>query len=166
MTILACQNYVVTTIQGVEGAYGGTGLEAWVDPPVGGIASLETPQAQVLAAELAGTRQTMAALAGFYNDVHQIYVYLQWAMPPNAVNANSAFINLVDTVIQTIRESYTGAVTITDPATGFESQLLVIGDKLSNRLLPPRTIDDAGEGWLVYGDQITFEVKEKVQQYS
>jgi len=162
VTITACQSHIQGLLQGIEGAYGGAGLEAWVDPPTPGTA--ETPQAYILAGDGDGKRQTMAGLAGYYVDTHQIYVYLEWMMPPGATNANLAFTNLMDTVIKTIRLSYTGAIFITDPATGLQSQLLVIGDKLKYKYLPQRNIGEAGQEWLDYVAQITFEVQEKTQQ--
>jgi hypothetical protein len=86
-------------------------------------------------------------------------------MPPGAQNGNLAFTNLMDACISAIRESYTGAVFITDPATNQESQLLVIGDTLDYQYLPQRNLAEDQQGWLDYVAQITFEVKEKTQQF-
>jgi len=163
MSITAIQNYLQTQLQGLEGAYGGAPLEAWVDPPTPGTA--ETPQAYILAGDGEGKRQTMGGLAGYYADTHQVYVYLEWMFPPGAQNANLAFTNLMDTAIKTIRTNYLGAIFITDPATGLQSQLLVIGDKLRYKYLPQRNIGEAGQEWLDYVAQIIFEVQEK-EQYS
>jgi len=162
MSLTAIQNYVQGLIQGTVGAYNNSPLEVWVDPPTGQ-ASLETPQAYVLNADGEGVRQTMAYTSGFYEDTHQVYVYVQWAFPPGAQNANFAFTNLIDTIVNTIRTSYTGAIFITDPVTFQESQLLVIGDKFRWRYLPQQSIGDSGQEWLLYTSQLTFEVKEKVQ---
>lgn len=166
MSILACQDYVANVIQGLVGAYGNEPLQAWVDPPSGGIASAETPQAYVQAASGEGKRQTMGGLTGYYLDVHQVYVFLEWMMPPNTQDGNLAFTNLIDSTISAIRESYTGAVLITDPATQQESQLLVIGDRLTYKYVPPRNLGESGEEWFDYTALITFEVQEKVQQFS
>ncbi len=48
-------------------------------------------------------------------------------------------------------------------ATGFESQLLVIGDKLRWRYLPQRNVGESGQEWLDYAAQLTFEVQVKEQ---
>lgn len=162
MGVTAVQSYVASLIQGLVGAYNNAPLEAWVDPPVANT-SAETPQAYVLAADGEGVRQTMAYTAGFYRDTHQVFVYLQWTMPPNSTNGNLAFTNLVDTVISTIRTSYTGAIEITDPATGGSTQLLVIGDKVRWRYLPQHNIGESGQEWLDYAAQLTFEVQVKEQ---
>ncbi len=162
MGLTATQSYVQGLLQGLVGAYNGAPLEAWVDPPVAD-ASAETPQAYILAAEGEGVRQTMAYTAGFYRDVHQVYVYLEWMMPPNSTNGNLAFTNLIDTVVAKIRTSYTGAIEITDPATGLQSQLLVIGDKIRWRYLPQRNVGESGQEWLDYAAQLTFEVQVKEQ---
>jgi hypothetical protein len=155
---------VQNELQGLVGAFNNAPVEAWVDPPTPTTA--ETPQAYILAGEGAGKRQTMAGLQGYYEDVHQIYVYLEWMLPPGAQNANLAFTNLMDSCISAIRESYEGAVFITDPATNQQSQLLVIGDKLSYKLVPPRALGEDQQGYLDYVAMITFEVKEKTQQFS
>jgi hypothetical protein len=162
MSLTAIQNYVQGLIQGTVGAYDNVPLQAWVDPPTG-TASAETPQAYILNAEGEGLRQTMAYTSGFYEDVHQVFVYVEWMFPPGVQNANFAFTNLVDTIINKVRTSYTGAIFITDPVTFQESQLLVIGDKLRWRYLPQHNIGEGGQEWLDYVAQITFEVKEKVQ---
>lgn len=164
MTITAAQNYVQEQLQGLVGSYNNAPLEAWVDPPVA-IASAETPQAYILAGEGDGVRQTMGGVSGYYRDTHQIYVYLEWMMLPNLPNGNLAFTNLVDTVIKTIRTNYTGAILITDPSTGLQSQLLVIGDKLHYRYLPQRNVGEGGQEYLDYVAQVTFEVQMK-EQYS
>ena len=162
--ITTIQNYVQTQIQGLQGAYGGAGLEAWVDPPVGGIASLETPQAYVLATSGDGKRQTMAGLAGFYQQLHHVYVQVGWAMLANTPDGNLAFTNLLDTIIATIRANYTGAIFIPDPVTGQETQLLVIGDTLNYKYIPQMNLGEDGSSWIVYSAQIDFTVEEKIQQ--
>ncbi len=162
MSLTAIQNYVQEQIQGLVGAYNNAPLQAWVDPPVVG-ASAETPQAYILSAEGDGARQTMGGTTGYYQDTHQIYVYIEWMMAPNLPNGNLAFTNLIDTVITKIRTSYTGAILLTDPATGGQSQLLVIGDKLKWQYLPQRNVGEGGQEWLDYVARLTFEVKEKVQ---
>ncbi len=162
MSITAIQNYVQGLLQGTIGAYNNSPLEAWVDPPTG-TASFETPQAYILDADGEGLRQTMGYTSGFYEDVHQVYVYIQWAFAPGTQNANFAFTNLIDTIITKIRTSYTGAIFVTDPVTYQQSQLLVIGDKLRWRYLPQESIGDSGQEWLLYTSQLTFEVKEKSQ---
>ncbi len=163
MTITACQNYVQSLLQGMTSVLSNEPLEAWVDPPTPG--SAETPQAYILSADGDGRRQTMAATAGYYVDTHQIKVFLEWMMPPGSQNGNLAFTNLIDTAIKTIRQSYTGAILITDPVTGDQSQLLVIGDSLTYKYLPQPALGEGGEGWLDYIAQVTFEVKEKTQQF-
>lgn len=162
MSLTAVQSYVQSQLQGLVGAYNNTPLEAWVEAPPG-TTSAETPQAYILAAELDGKRQTMAGTAGYYQDVLQVYVYLEWMMAPGLPNGNLAFTNLIDTAISTIRTNYTGAIFITDPATGDQCQLLVIGDKLSVRYLPQRSIGEGGQEWMDYAAQIKFEVQVKEQ---
>lgn len=162
MSITAVQSYVQGLIQGLVGAYNNAPLEAWVDPPVAN-ASAETPQAYVLAADGEGVRQTMAYTSGFYRDVYQVFVYVEWILPPNTTNGNLAFTNLLDTIVTKVRTSYTGAIEISDPATGATSQLLVIGDKVRWRYLPQRNSGPSGQEWLDYVAQLTFEVQVKEQ---
>ncbi len=162
MGLTAVQSYVQTLIQGLVGAYNNAPLEAWVNPPSAN-ASAETPQAYVLAADGEGVRQTMAYTSGFYRDTHQVFVYVEWMLPPDSTNGNLAFTNLLDTIIATIRTSYTGAIEITDPATGLTTQLLVIGDKVKWRYLPQRNVGESGQEWLDYLAQLTFEVQIKEQ---
>lgn len=162
MSLTAVQAYVASQLQGLVGAYNNQPLEAWVEPPAAN-ASAETPQAYVLAAELEGRRQTMAAMSGYYQDIIQVYVYLEWMMAPGLPNGNLAFTNLIDTAITTIRTNYTGAIFITDPVTSQQCQLLVIGDKLSVRYLPQHSVGEGGQEWMDYVAQIKFEVQVKEQ---
>jgi hypothetical protein len=163
VSITACQNYLQTLLQGMTTPLSPTPMEAWLEPPVPTTA--EVPQAYILAAEGNLKRQTMGGLMGYYEDTHQIYVYLEWMLPPGTTNGNQAFTNLIDTVIATVRASYTGAIFITDPVTGLQSQLLVIGDRLAYKYLPPPNLGEGQQEYLDYVAQITFEVKEKTQQF-
>lgn len=165
MSLTAIQNYVAGLVDGLVGPYENPPLQAWVDPPTG-LASAETPLAYILNAEGEGQRQSMAYTAGYYVDVHQVTVYVEWMFPPNAENANLAFTSLLDAIITKIRTNYQGAIFITDPATSLQSQLLVIGDRLRWRYLPQRNLGEGQAEWLDYVGQIVFEVQEKVQYVS
>lgn len=162
MTITACQAYLANELQGLTTTLTNAPLQAYVEPPTPG--SADTPLAYILSADGDGKRQTMGGLAGYYLDTHQIKVWLEWMIPPGSQNGNQAFTNLIDTVIATVRQNYAGAIFITDPVTGGESQLLVIGDKLSYRYVPQPVLGEDQQGWIDYVAQITFEVQEKTQQ--
>ena len=162
MSITAVENYVATLINGAIGAYNNTPLQAWTEPPTGQ-ATAETPQAFVTAAEYHGQRQTMGGVQGYYVEKHQIYVLVQWAINPqqDQVTRNLAFKNMIDTIINIIRTSYTGVIQITDPATGNNSQLLAIGEQIRGRILPPQSTDSPET--LLFSAQLTLEAEEKVQ---
>ncbi len=163
----AVNAYVQGLLQGMVGAYNNTPMVVTDDPPEGEL-SLETPIAYILDAEGRGVRQTMAYTSGFYKDTHKVYVMIQWAMGPDVLalvpSRSTAFRNLIDQSIAVIRESFTGVINLTDPATGdINTQLLALGQDLQWHLLPPQSSEQNGQSWLVFSCQITFDVETKIQ---
>jgi len=159
--------YVQGLLQDMVGAYGNTPMVVCDDPPQGEL-SIETPIAYILDAEGDGKRQTMAYTSGFYEEDHQVYLMIQWALAPNSLaltpSRSTAFRNLIDTAVATIRTSFTGAIPLIDPATGDDyTQLLASGQNLKWRTVPPEATESSGQTWLTFTCQITFTTTVKVQ---
>lgn len=165
MANAAVQSYVASLLEGlIPPGTTGPPLGIWDEPPTGQ-ASVETPQAFVLDGGGDGVRQTMAGTQGFYQDKHEVYIYIVWASTPGTPMALVQFQALVDLVIATLRTSFTGTIFLTDPVTGDDqqTQLLAMAQKISWRVLPAQNLGEGDQEWLADVAQITIDVETKEQ---
>lgn len=177
MSVNAVEAYLVQMVNGLTTPYTTQPLQAWTQPPVpsyGSAGDYMSPQLFVLNALGDGKRQTGGganvgagrSVAGYFLHRHTVQMFLGWAFLPNGSEPNAAtnraFKNLVDVIFTTVQCSQI-PITVTDPDTQNQTQLLAVGEEIAWRIMPPENLGEAGQEFLLYQAQLSVIVEEKVQ---
>ena len=107
-------------------------------------------------------RQTMPRGPGWKKLTYRLDVILQVMEDPDDVQRPTAFSCLYDAVRFAV--NITPITTfITDPVTGYQSQVLQIGEELDSEIFVPENIGPGGQGWVRSGARLTLKIEEAVQ---
>lgn len=93
---------------------------------------------------------------------YAVEVDLEVQMDASAAHRDSAFPCLIDAV-QVVFNQITIPQTLTDPDTGFQSELLTIGEVIRGEQFAPEALGTADQGLMKYGAVLIIEVEEMIQ---
>jgi len=140
-------------------------LQVWITPPV--FEDLDGPRCYVWGGRGNVVRQTMPRGRGFKKLSWLVDIYLVYETNPQDTNAatgstvDSEFPIIVDSVILALGNAPMTEV-MTDPDTGYQSQLLAIGETITLDYPPEKT--PATMRMLWYSCLLTTDVIEAIQQ--
>lgn len=158
MPLNSVQLYVQGLLDGLAVPTMEQPLQAFITPPT--IEDLDGPRAYVWGGQLRGRRQTMPRGQGFKYLDWTVDVYLSYLTLPDDPDVDSQFPLLIDAVM-TETWTTTMPVSITDPTTHVQSEILAIGEEWTLEYPPERT--PATLRSLYYTARLGLTVYEAVQ---
>lgn len=108
-----------------------------------------------------GNTPGAGSLAGWKELDHSVDCYLTWFGEDSDSDADTSFIAVLDAVMMALRASGKSPFYTSDPLTGYQSDLVDIGERLEYQLAPPRSTAD--QRYLRYDALITVRVLEFFQ---
>jgi len=100
------------------------------------------------------------AQAAFKTIDHTVDVYVTWFGEATAPDADAAFPQGLDGIMQILRTG-PSPLSVTDPATGIQSELVDIGERMNYQLVPMRSVRD--QRILRYDCAFTLMILEEFQ---
>jgi hypothetical protein len=159
VSLSAVMGYVKTELDGLASAHYKP-ASAWIQPPVPGDADPGYPQLFIWTERYKEKRLAAGGNprgAGLKRSDHAVQVYVLVIDDPSDAHADTAFPNLLNTVMQAFR-AVPLPVTITDPDTGATSRISEIGEDFSVQTDAVRALGD--ERYVRYLAAITVDVFE------
>src|SRR5262249_2229194 len=98
--------------------------------------------------------------AGFKNFRHQLEIYVVYPLSDDEPDSDSAFPGVMDEVMWALRTTPVPQV-ITDPLTGFQSQLANTGEEMTWEIAAPQALEP--QRWSWYAALITVSLLEMIQ---
>ena len=142
-----------------------TTLTAYVAPPA--LGDMSTPLCYIWGAHITEKRETMPRApvgnlgAGAFKNVrYEMQLWLYYAEFADDPNADSAFPVVIDAVMACLRNTQMG-VTITDPVTGVQTTVKMIGEDMEVGYDPVEALED--QRMQLYEGLITVSVWELIQ---
>lgn len=136
-------------------------LQAVIQPPVD-VEEASEPICYIWAADVTVDRQSAPRPKAWQNFNWSVDVAVMASMDLDDPTQDSAFPLLLDQIVVTLAQVAMPFV-LTDPVTGFQTQILSLGEKLSNKYARVRIAAGPTGGALVkFGSELTLTVEEKV----
>lgn len=163
MPLNSVQQYVRGVIDGISVPGQSVPLTAYVTPPV--MDKVSPPKAYVWNGRCTGARRSMPRGPAFKKLGWLVDIYLNYEtnpnrVPPGGASVDAQFPLIVDAVMLTLWQTPM-PVFITDPDTGYQSQILSIGEQFSIDYPPERSPATLRMLW--YSLLLTVMVEEDVQ---
>jgi hypothetical protein len=167
LSILTCQQFLQSLLDGLELPYGVPSAQAYVTPPdprvqakIPAIYIWPSDGRENRSAELGGTipRNTGPGTpSGTKGLLHSFDVYVTWFSPNSGKQADPVFPAIVDTIMMALRYSQPNPAYLTDPNTGITSTIYNVGEDQRYRIGVESTAD---ERWHRYDSLLSVNVWE------
>jgi len=167
LSILTCQQFLQSVLQGLELPYGVPSAQAFITPPdprvqakIPAIYIWPSDGQENRSSELGGTipRNTGPNTpSGTKGLLHQFDIYITWFSSNSGKQADPVFPAIVDTAMAALRYSQPNPVELTDPNTLQTSTIYNVGENIRYRIGIESTAD---ERWLRYDSLLQVAVWE------
>ena len=156
MSLSAVMGYVKSELNGLTSAHYQPAT-AWIQPPTPGDADPGSPQLFIWTERYHEKRRSMPRGMGLKDGDHAVQVYVLVIDDPSDANADTAFPNLLNSIMETLR-TVALPVALTDADTGATSNIVLIGEDFDVQTDAIRSVGD--ERYVRYLAVITVKVLE------
>ena len=139
MSVNVVQTHIKSLLSGIPLPYNYPNLVTYITPPNPG--KLPGPAAYVWVTTGSNKRQTAPRGFGFRKTDWSVSIWLMCPGSATDPDADTKFASVIDTVVEALVTA-TMPITVTDPVSGLEYQVLAIGEKFTVQQAPVHALAD------------------------